>query len=199
MSGLKIQPTTRPSLLVRLKNARDHEAWTDFHSVYEPVIYAMCRRRGFQDADAREIVQEVLISVSRSIALFQIDQDGTFRGWLGRITRNATIDRLRKSASRRETIDAVGVANHLDLVAVDEAASAEFDTDRRRQLFRWAAAEVRQRTGETNWIAFWRSSIDGHPIADVAKELCIEEGAVYVARCRIIKRIRELVDDRSNE
>ncbi|TWU57994.1 RNA polymerase sigma factor [Rubripirellula reticaptiva] len=202
ISGREPQPTTRPSLLVRLKDTRDHEAWTDFHAVYEPVIYAMCRRRGLQDADAREIVQEVLMAVSRSIANFTNHGDGTFRGWLSRITRNATIDALRKSASRRETIDASGVMRHLEIIAADnvnDETTEEFDWDRRQQLFRWAAAEVRQRTGETNWIAFWKSSVDGLSISDVAKELGIGEGAVYVARCRIIKRIRELVDDRLTE
>ncbi|TWU43532.1 ECF RNA polymerase sigma factor SigW [Novipirellula aureliae] len=192
-------PTTRPSLLVRLQNSRDEHAWAEFTAIYEPVIYRMTRRRGLQDADAREIVQEVLLSITAAIERFDVDDPGSFRGWLSRITRNATIDRLRQQSARAETIGSSGVARLLDEIVANERLEDEFENDRRRQLFRWAASEVRRRTGELNWMAFWRTSVDGCTVADVAKELGIGEGAVYVARCRILKRIRELVHNRLSE
>lgn len=204
MSVLNSDPVTRPSLLVRLRNSRDEEAWSEFSAVYEPVIYRMTQRRGMQDADAREVVQEVLMSVATAIDRFDVDAVGSFRGWLSQITRNATIDRLRKLASRHEMIDASGVVRKLDETAENEhsigdALLDEFEQDRRKQLFRWAASQVRQRTGEVNWMAFWKTSVDGRSVAEVACELSISEGAVYVARCRILKRIRELVHDRLSE
>lgn len=192
-------PLTRPSLLVRLRDARDEEAWAEFTAVYEPVIYRMTKRRGMQDADAREVVQEVLMSVASAIDRFDTDATGSFRGWLSRITRNATIDRFRALASRHETIDASGVLRKLDDAARGEKIEDEFEQDRRKQLFRWAAGQVRRGTGETKWMAFWKTSIDGISITEVALELGISEGAVYVARCRILKRIRELVHDRLGE
>lgn len=193
------EPVTRYSLLVRLRDSRDDEAWSDFTAVYEPVIYQMTRRRGMQDADAREIVQEVLMSVSAAIERFDVNGEGSFRGWLSRITRNATIDRLRREAVRGETVDTSGVVRMLDNAAGEECLADEFEQDRRRQLFRFAAAEVRQRTGEANWIAFWKTSVDGATAKEVAGQLGISEGAVYVARCRILKRIRELVHERLSE
>ncbi|QDT05246.1 ECF RNA polymerase sigma factor SigE [Rubripirellula lacrimiformis] len=201
MTSLPSEPITRASLLVRMQDAEDREAWEDFHSVYEPIIYNMARRRSMQDADAREIVQEVMLSVSRHLQRFDASAQGTFRGWLSRITRNATIDRMRHVSVRRETVDASGVRRRMDKIAQDHAATdrslqEEFEQDRRRQLFHWAASEVRRSTGEKNWMAFWRSSMDGLPIAAVAKELEMDEAAVYVARCRIIKRIRQHVDQR---
>ena len=204
MSVLNTDPVTRASLLVRLRNSRDEEAWSEFTAVYEPVIYRMTQRRGMQDADAREIVQEVLMSVATAIDRFDLDAVGTFRGWLSQITRNATVDRLRKLAARHETIDASGVVRKLDEAAgndqsIGDAILDEFEQDRRKQLFRWAASQVRQRTGEVNWMAFWNTSVDGRSIAEVALELKISEGAVYVARCRILKRIREMVHDRLSD
>lgn len=199
MSRLNSDPATRPSLLIRLQNSRDQEAWEEFAAVYEPVIYRMTRRRGMQDADACEVVQEVLMSVVGSIKRFDLEAVGSFRGWLSRITRNAAIDRMRRIAARQEMIDASGAVAQLDQNAYEESVGKEFDLDRREQLFRWAAGEVRRRTGETNWIAFWRTSVDGVSIVDVANELGISEGSVYVARCRILKRIRELVDTRLSE
>ncbi len=203
MSILNSDPATRASLLVRLRNSRDEEAWSEFSSVYEPVIYRMAQRRGMQDADAREIVQEVLMSVATAIDRFDVQAVGSFRGWLSQITRNATIDRLRKLTALHETIDASGAVRRLDEQVGNEHAAdtllEEFETDRRKQLFRWAASQVRHRTGEVNWMAFWKTSVDGRSVAEVATELKISEGAVYVARCRILKRIRELVHDRLSE
>lgn len=203
------EPTTRPSLLLRLRDASDERAWSDFVAVYEPVIYRTVKRRGMQDADAREIVQEVLMSVAAAIDRFDITGNGSFRGWLNRITRNATIDRLRTVQSRREMIGGSGVARVMDTVVSnndnfpgnehDSALSHAFDSEHRQQLFRWAAGKVRSRTGENNWIAFWRTAVEDQSIADVAAQLGISEGAVYVARCRILKRIRELVDQRLSD
>ena len=196
---LNSSPTTRRSLLARLRDTRDDAAWLEFTSIYEPVIYQMTRRRGTQDADAREVVQEVLLSVSSAITRFDLDQSGSFRGWLNRITRNATIDRIRAIASRKETLDASGVVRQLDAIIGNERIEDEFEQDRRKQLFRWAASQVRQSTGEQNWMAFWRSTVEGVQVNQVARELGMSEGAVYVARCRIIKRIREAIDNHLTE
>ncbi len=192
-------PTTRRSLLVRLRDSRDEAAWLEFTAIYEPVIYRMTKRRGMQDADAREIVQEVLLSVSTAISRFDMEQSGSFCGWLNRITRNATIDRIRTITARKETLDASGVVRKLDALVGDQRIEDEFEQDRRQQLFRWAASQVRLSTGEQNWMAFWKSTIDGIAIGEVASELGMTEGAVYVARCRIVKRIRELVHNRISE
>ena len=173
----------------------------EFTAIYEPVIYRMIRRRGMQDADAREIVQEVLLSVSSAIDRYDLDGVGSFRGWLSRITRNATVDRIRKLKARKETLDGSGVARAMDAVKeqLSTELSGEFDLGHRRQLFRWAASQVRQKTGEVNWMAFWRTSVDGVSTMEVARELGISEGAVYVARCRVLKRIRQQVHQRLDD
>lgn len=199
MRTLNSDPATRPSLLVRLRNSRDDQAWADFNAVYEPVIYRMTRRRGLQDADAREVVQEVLMSVASAIDRFDFEAAGSFRGWLGRITRNAVVDQFRKLSVRETATDADEMQRHIDKAGIDRHWSDEFDKQRREQLFRWAASEVRQKTGELNWMAFWQTSIEMRPISQVADELGMTEGAVYVARCRILKRIRELVHLRLSE
>ena len=62
-------PTTRPSLLVRLRDSRDEQAWGEFVEIYRPLVYRLARRRGLQDADALELVQEVMIKVASAIEL----------------------------------------------------------------------------------------------------------------------------------
>ncbi|MFG0263929.1 MAG: RNA polymerase sigma factor [Rhodopirellula sp. JB055] len=203
------EPTTRESLLLRLRDSKDEFAWAEFSAIYEPVIYRLVKRRGVQDADAREIVQEILMSVAGAIERFDVTAQGSFRGWLSRITRNATIDRLRSVQSRRELNGGSSIVRIIDAAASNERGidsiqqdaelSHEFDRDHRQQLFRWAASKVRSRTGEKNWIAFWRTAVEAQSIAEVASDLGITEGSVYVARCRILKRIRELVHQRLSD
>ena len=62
-------PETRPSLLLRLRNPQDEQAWREFLELYEPLIERLARRRGLQHADARELVQEVLVAVEFPIAV----------------------------------------------------------------------------------------------------------------------------------
>ena len=81
---------TRPSLLVRIRDARDREAWGQFVEIYAPLVYDLARRRGLQDADAADLTQEVLRSVSGAIGRLDYDPArGTFRSWLFTVTRNA--------------------------------------------------------------------------------------------------------------
>src|SRR5262245_38461134 len=94
-------PTTRASLLFRLRDPQDHVAWMAFVEVYEPAIYRHFRKRGLQDADARELTQELLIAVNRQIATWDLAKErGSFRGWLRRVARNRVINWV-KSGQRR--------------------------------------------------------------------------------------------------
>src|SRR5881275_2228178 len=82
-------PTTRPSLLVRLRDARDELAWSQFVEVYAPLVYGYARKHGLQDADAADLTQDVLQSVAGAVRRLDYDpQRGSFRGWLFTVVRN---------------------------------------------------------------------------------------------------------------
>ena len=84
------EPTTQASLLLRLRDQQDDAAWTRFVDVYGPLVFRYAQRRGFQDADAADLTQDVLQSVARAMRSFQYDQTrGSFRGWLFTATRRA--------------------------------------------------------------------------------------------------------------
>src|SRR5208283_5394367 len=94
---MTISPSTHASLLLRLRDPKDHEAWLEFVSLYEPVTYRLLRRHGLQDADAREVMQELLMAVSRSIGRWDPAKErGSFRGWLRRVARNLVINWLNR-------------------------------------------------------------------------------------------------------
>ena len=82
-------PPTRVTLLARLKDGADADAWREFVHLYGPVVYGFARKRGLQDADAADLMQEVLRSVARNAGRMEYDpKRGTFRGWLNTVTRN---------------------------------------------------------------------------------------------------------------
>src|SRR5688572_22350501 len=88
-------PLTRASLLVRIRDGRDGEAWQQFVQVYAPVVHAFARKRGLQDADAADGMQDVLRSVARAAARLNYDpRRGSFRGWLYTVARNRIFNSL---------------------------------------------------------------------------------------------------------
>ena len=190
-------PETRLSLIGRLHDKDDGDAWSEFVQIYEPLILTVARRRGMQHADAAEIAQEVLNRVSKSIDTWNPDPaKGSFRGWLYQVTRNMTIDFLRRNRKWRETAGGV-ILDDLPSPTADE--SKEFRLEYERQLFSWAAASVKGSFKPANWQAFWMSAVEEKPMEQVAEKLGITRGQVYVARSRIMARIATVIKQRAED
>jgi RNA polymerase sigma-70 factor (ECF subfamily) len=188
-------PETRASLILRLPDAADARAWDEFLAVYAPLVYRLARRHGLQPADADDVVQDVLAAVARSIdAWLARPERGLFRAWLLRIARNLAINALTRPKHRP-----IGTGNS-DMVHwlsqqpdTSSAAASQFDLEYRRELFRWAAEQVREEVADRTWQAFWLSTIKECPIAAVADQLKMSIGSVYIARSRVMARLREHV------
>lgn len=184
-------PDTRESLLLRIRDSQDREAWYEFVSIYRPLIYRVGRRHGLQDADAQNVTQEVLQKVERKADDWLPGQvQGSFRRWLATVSRNAAIDAIRRMSpdaarggtSVREVLQ--GVATPCD----DTAAAFRLELE--RQAFRWVARRIRAEFTEPTWIAFWETMVEGQPCADVAARLGRSFGAIYTARSRVMQRLK---------
>jgi RNA polymerase sigma-70 factor (ECF subfamily) len=192
-----MEPLTRPSLVLRLRNLEDKQAWAEFVQIYEPLIYRLARTKGLQDADARDLCQEVFRAVSSAIERWDPDPaKGRFRAWLFRIARNLLVNFL---ASQRRHPPGTGRTSVHELLearpaAVDRSAEAEFEAEFKRRAFHWAAQQVQHDFSESTWQAFWKTGVENRPIAEVAAELSLSEGAVYIARSRVLARLRERVE-----
>lgn len=190
-------PETRNSLLLKLRDSADSESWHEFVAVYRPVVYRMARRRGMQDADAQDLAQAVLISVADSVDRWQTDpQRARFRTWLSRVARNAIIDAFRR---KRPDVGEGGTTQIARLQQHPEPDHAEIDTEHRRELFRWAARQVRWEFAEETWLAFWRTAVETRPVQEVAEELGKSPGAIYIARSRVMRRLQERVQEVEHE
>ena len=180
-------PLTRPSLLVRIRDAGDPEAWRQFVDVYAPLVYQFGRRRGLQDADAADLTQEVMQAVSGASRRLVYDpQRGTFRAWLYTIARNKLRNFLLARQRRHEEGD-----HHL----LDEQPAREeteqWEREYEQRLFDWAAEQVRGSFHESTWRAFWMTAVDGRGATETATALGISVGAVYIAKSRVLARLRE--------
>jgi len=184
-------PETRDSLLLQIRDPANRESWSEFAAIYRPIVYRMARRRGLQDADAQDLAQSVLIAIAGAIADWQPDlQRARFRTWLSTVARNAIVDafrRVRPDAGR-------GGTTHLQRLA-DEPVSSdqELAHERRREVWRWAARQVRHEFEEETWLAFWRTAVERIPVRQVAEDQRKTIGAVYTAKSRVMKRLQEKV------
>ena len=188
-------PETRASLLLRLRDPQDRSAWDQFLQIYQPLIFRLARRRGVQDADAREVTQDVLMSVAGAIGRWETDPErGSFRGWLSTITRNLVVNYLiRQSRHPRGSGDS-DLKRWLDERPDPHTEeSVLYEREEERQIFRWVAEQIRSEFHETTWKAFWQTAVEGREPAVVAKELGVVIGVIYVSRSRVMKRLREQV------
>ncbi|HEX5103127.1 MAG TPA: sigma-70 family RNA polymerase sigma factor [Pirellulaceae bacterium] len=188
-------PETRETLIRRLPNAADVEAWEAFVEIYEPLLFRLARGRGMQPADAEDYVQEVLAAVARNIDRWVASETrGPFRAWLFRIAFNLGVNFVTRPMHQRLGSGDSQIARMLEEVpAVAADSSALFLQEYRRELFRWAAERVREQVSPQQWMVYWLTSVEERPIAEVAKEYGMSLGSVYIARSRITKRIREMI------
>ena len=189
-------PSTQPSLLLRIKDPADAGAWSRFVDVYTPFIYGVLKRRGLQPADAADVAQEVMQTVAQGISRFQYDAErGSFRGWLFSVARSRLNDHYR--SRQRQPVGTGQTEVHELLTAQPDDVDGDADWARswQQHLFDLAAARVKDQFEPATWKAFWSTAVDGKPVADVARELGITPGAVYIARSRVTAKLRKIVEE----
>lgn len=180
---------TRPSLLFRVRDLTDDAAWTQFVEIYTPLIYRYCRGRGLQEGDAADVAQETMRAVARAIAKLDYDpQRGKFRNWLLTVVQS----RVNNYLALRQRQPALASETTLQLhLEKDSDEDRVWETDYYRSLFNWAAERIRGEFQGSTWRAFWQTTIDERDGKAVAESLGLSVGAVYVAKSRVIARLKE--------
>jgi RNA polymerase sigma-70 factor (ECF subfamily) len=193
------QRPTRPSLLLRLRDPRDGEAWEQFVAVYGPLIYGHGRRKGLGHEDAEDLTQRLFAQIARSIRSFTYRPElGRFRDWLGTSVRHEIGRILKRKERQEEGKGGHDSADLLDAVAAP-AEDGEWEAAFNAHVLQAALARCRPHFEEETWRAFERVWLEDRPAADVAAEFGRRVGWVYVARARVLKRlwqeVKELADD----
>jgi RNA polymerase sigma-70 factor (ECF subfamily) len=193
--------TTRPSLLVRIRDARDGEAWTQFVELYAPLVYGFARQQGLQDADAADLMQDVLRAIAGAAGRLEYDpRRGSFRGWLFTVVCNK-LRNFRAAQARRCRGAGGTTAQHL----LEQQPQSEADPEalwlreHEQRLFAWAAERVRREVQESTWQAFWLTAVEGKSGKEAAASLGMTVAAVYLARSRVMSRLREQIQQVQGE
>jgi len=187
--------TTRPSLLVRIRDARDESAWAQFVEIYAPLVYGFARKHGLQDADAADLTQDVLRAVAGAAKTLEYDpKRGSFRGWLFTVVRNKLRNFLAGKKRHEQGSGHPDAQRLLDDVPARESDQAAlWDKEYEQQLFNWAVAQVREDFQDSTWQAFWHTAVEGKSGKETAKKLRMTVAAVYLAKGRVMARLKEQV------
>lgn len=187
-------PSTRTTLLSRLRDTGDQAAWREFETNYRPLIVEFCRRNGMRSADAEDVAQHVMTSMVRSLPGFLYDPArGRFRNYLLRCTKNAILDWIR-CPSRRDLALDTSVAN--SLAGREEMPSAEEEALWEREWIAHhyrRALETLRRTFAPRSVELFERMMSGSSDADLAAEYDMTEDAIIKVRQRVRARLEELI------
>ncbi len=183
---------TSPSLLERVR-ANETPAWERLVSLYTPLLDRWCRHYGLQEADAADIRQKVFLAVAEKIGTFHPGQAvGSFRRWLRTITRSKVVDHWRVEAARAAPGGSSAYEQLQRLSAPEpEDTPPGLEAEEVGLLYRRAAELIARDFEERTWQAFVMVVIEDRRPADVAADLGVSTNAVYLARARVLGRLRE--------
>lgn len=179
---------TITSTLLSRARAKDNKAWEQLVDVYGPLVYCWCRRKGLAPEQAEDVGQEVFLAVSRNLANYRHE---SFRGWLRTITYRKIFDWWEKNGKQPEADGGTDAQQRIN-EAPAESEESQREDDR---VLRSSILElIRGEFSEQDVLAFCRLIIDERAPAEVAEELNISRNQVYLAKSRILRRLRESLE-----
>jgi len=192
--------STSTGLLERARSS-DADAWRRLAEQYGPLVYQWARGAGLQPSDAADVVQEVFRGVARGLATFRHDGPRSgFRAWLRTITLNKIRDYFRQRYAEPCGAGGSTALERFSRVAAPQRAESDQGTDSRAgRLWRRALEIGRARFDGTTWASFWGMVIEGRTAADIAEELGMTAGAVRQAKCRVLRRLRQELEESDDE
>ena len=180
--------TTSESLLLRLKQTSDHQAWSRFVSLYTPLLFYWARKTGLQTQDSADLVQEVLSIVFQKLPNFKYDSERSFRGWLRTITLNKHRQWCRKKSLGVVDVTQSALAN---VKGGKSVAESTWDLNYQQALVGRAMDLLEPEFQPKTWQALKQYVISGLPAAEVAEEAGVSVWTVYAAKSRLLVRLRE--------
>ena len=178
------------SLLVRAQ-AADGEAWKRLTRLFEPLVCGWVRRASVPEADGADVVQDVFLEVFRSIGQFRRHRtDDTFAGWVRTIARRRACDYFRRTHG---VLAAGGTEANDRMLQVPDDPSDDAE-DPTETVVQRGLDLIRGEFEARTWNAFEATTVNARPAAEVGAELGLSVGAVYIAKSRVLKRLREELD-----
>ncbi len=188
-------PETSLTLLERLRLDPDEASWQRLVDLYTPLIRDWLRRHGLQPADADDLAQEVLVVLVRELPHFRHRRQGSFRAWLREITVHRVRDFCRARRTRAAATGNMRVMRMLE--QLDDPQSElcrRWEQEHDEYLVQRALRLIEPEFAPATWQAFWRLTRDGVEAPAVAAELGVSTNAVFIAKSRVLKRLRTEIE-----
>jgi RNA polymerase sigma-70 factor, ECF subfamily len=179
--------STSISLLERLRRRHDEGAWERFVQLYTPLLCHWAGRLGLEGQDAADLVQDIFTVLVQKLPEFCYNPSKRFRGWLWTVTLNCHRKRLR----RQQVPVQPGEPGLLSQATTPDVAEEIAEEEYRQFLTRRVMELMQQEFQPATWKAFWEYVVNQRPAAEVAEELGLTENAVYLAKGRVLRRLRE--------
>jgi len=179
--------STSTSLFVRLREPGDQAAWQRFVDLYTPLLYRWACRKGLSNHDAADLVQDVMVTLVQKLPEFEYDPSKSFRSWLRTVTENRRRDLLRRRGAAPQTVGDAALAE----VHMPDGDAAFWEVEYRQALVARALELMQDGFEPATWKASWALIVDGKSGADVAAEFGMSIAAVYAAKSRVLRRLRE--------
>lgn len=194
---IMILPQTSHTLLHRLCSPGEEAAWRQFVEIYTPLLHRHALARGVPAQDVCDVVQETMRRLFLALPRFDYRPErARFRTWLYRVAENQVNQFFRTRRRRPQGDGRTTLMNVADEVLAAERAeeiAARWEREYQRRLFEWAATQVKPEFTPRIWTAFWRTTVGGEPTETVARTLGMSHAAIYMARNRCVRRIRERI------
>lgn len=175
---------TSQSLLERLRQSNQQQSWSRFAKLYTPLLYLWARQLGLHEQDAADLVQDVFVRLIKKMPEFRHDGRGSFRNWLYTVLLNIHRDGLRRRDLPTVTGAVPEIAAKAETHPLEEAEYRDYLVGRALQL-------MQSEFSTSTWKACWEHVVNGRPATEVATELGIAPGSVYVAKSRVLNRLRQ--------
>ena len=179
--------TTSVSLLERLRQSNQTQAWERFVELYTPLLIYWSRRTGLQAQDAADLVQDIFVLLVQKIPEFTYQKDQSFRGWLRTILMNKWRNRLRDNARSAANADSAELSG----LVGENGLESHWEQEHRQHLVKRALELMQADFEPKTWKACWGLVVEGRSGAELATELGVSENAVYIAKWRVLRRLRE--------
>ncbi|MFO0937548.1 MAG: sigma-70 family RNA polymerase sigma factor [Gemmataceae bacterium] len=182
--------TTSITLLSRLRQANDFDAWRRFVRIYSPILYGWARKMRVNHTDALDLVQDVFASLVKHLPEFEYDSHKYFRGWLWIVTRRRWLETCRRTN--------VSVQSNCDMDQFPEESEAGRsleEADFQAYVFTSIVRNHRGQFAESTWRAFWKFAVERRPVAEVAAEEGISVASVYKAKLRVTAHLKAVFEE----
>ncbi len=181
--------TTRASLLLRIKDPRNTQAWAEFHDLYAPLLYRYARARGLSHEDAEDVRSKCYEAIVKQIPHFDYDlSKGGFKAWLRTLVNRRVIDSLRKQRDVALNSDELA-----EIPAKDETADQLWDEHWRQQCLRHCVQQAGLQVSEHSYQAFRLLVEEQCSVTEVCERLGMNANQVYKAKAQVLTTVRVLM------